>query len=192
MLKEAGSFFAIALVLLVGACVYIESQGGSPFAMHASGQSAQLSASGPSVVGGPSLSTQQVNTILTNAGSPAAGSGQTFYQDSLAYHVDDSVALAFFKHESSYGTRGEAAQSLSIGNLRCIDGYACQDNYAWFPSWQSGIDAWYRLISGPYYVGSGLTTIPQIVHKYAPNADNNDEVAYTNAVESDISSWRSA
>ena len=33
MLKEAGSFFAIALILLVGACVYIESQGGNPFAI---------------------------------------------------------------------------------------------------------------------------------------------------------------
>jgi soluble lytic murein transglycosylase-like protein len=32
MLKEAGSFFAIALILLVGACVYIEAQGGNPFA----------------------------------------------------------------------------------------------------------------------------------------------------------------
>jgi soluble lytic murein transglycosylase-like protein len=32
MLKEAGSFFAIAFLLLVGACVYIESQGGKPFA----------------------------------------------------------------------------------------------------------------------------------------------------------------
>jgi soluble lytic murein transglycosylase-like protein len=31
MFREASSFFAIALVLLVGACVYIESQGGNPF-----------------------------------------------------------------------------------------------------------------------------------------------------------------
>jgi soluble lytic murein transglycosylase-like protein len=38
MFKEASSFFAIALILLVGACVYIESQGGSPFAIHASVQ----------------------------------------------------------------------------------------------------------------------------------------------------------
>ncbi len=34
MFREAGSFFAIALVLLVGACVYIESQGGNPFGNH--------------------------------------------------------------------------------------------------------------------------------------------------------------
>lgn len=155
-------------------------------------QQSQPPDGGTSVVGGPSLSAAQVNAILTNAGSPAAGSGQTFYQDSLTYNVDDAAALAFYKHESTYGTRGEATQSLSIGNLRCIDGYSCVDGYAWFPSWQSGIDEWYRLISGPYYVGSGLTTIPQIIHKYAPNADHNNEAVYTASVEQDISSWRNA
>lgn len=31
MLQEAGKFFAIVFVILVVACVYIESQGGSPF-----------------------------------------------------------------------------------------------------------------------------------------------------------------
>jgi hypothetical protein len=144
------------------------------------------------VIGGPSLSAAQINAILTNAGSPANGTGQIFYQDSITYNVDNAAALAFFKHESTYGTRGEARQSLSIGNLRCIDGYPCIDGYTWFPSWQAGIDAWYRLISGPYYVGQGLTTIPQIIHKYAPNKDHNDEAAYTNAVEDDIAIWRAA
>lgn len=31
MMKEAGTFFAIALLLLVGCVVYVEAQGGSPF-----------------------------------------------------------------------------------------------------------------------------------------------------------------
>ena len=64
-----------------------------------SGQPQALAApSGPSIVGGPSLSAQQIDTILTNAGSPAGGEGQTFYNDSQQYNIDDSVALAFFKH----------------------------------------------------------------------------------------------
>lgn len=192
MLKEAGSFFAIALILLVGACVYIESQGGSPFAIHSSAQSVQQApATGSSVIGSPSLSPQQVNSILTSAGSPANGTGQTFYNDSVQYGIDDAYALAFFKHESTYGLYGAAIATHSIGNINCTAGYNCIGRFRAYGSWQAGIDDWYQLIKN-VYVSQGLSTVEAIIPHYAPNSDGNSESGYISAVESDVQSWRAS
>lgn len=193
MLQEAGKFFAIALILLVGACVYIESQGGSPFAIHASSQSAQQLASGPSVVGGPSLSAQKIDQVLLNADSPAKGTGQALYDLSAQYGIDDAFALAVFKHESGYGKYGEAAYTRSLGNLRPVPGEAFErDGYAAFYTWQDGYAAFYKLIAGPLYKGSGLTTPDQIMARYAPSGDGNDPSGYAADVEQSIASWRTA
>src|SRR5712672_3748284 len=108
----------------------------------------QAHAEGSSIVGGPSLSAQKIDSILSSAGSPAAGTGNAFVLDSAEYNIDDAFALAIFKHESSYGTAGVAKQNLSLGNLRCIEGAACAGGYAAFPTWQAGYSAFYKLISG--------------------------------------------
>jgi Mannosyl-glycoprotein endo-beta-N-acetylglucosaminidase len=154
--------------------------------------SSQSPAAGPSIVGGPSLSASKIDQILINAGSPAAGSGAEFVLDSAQYNIDDSVAMAFFHHESGFGTSGAAVQTHSIGNINCTAGYSCIGRFRSYPSWEAGIDDWYRLISGPAYAGSGLTTLAQIIPKYAPASDNNDESAYIAAVQSDVATWRSA
>lgn len=194
MLKEAGSFFAIAFLILVGACVYIEAQGGNPFASRASVQSAQPApASGTSVVGGPSLSASQINAILHSAGSPADGTGQDLYNLSQQYGIDDAFALAVFKHESGYGKNGEAAITRSLGNLRPVPGEAFErDGYAVFYTWQAGYAAFYKLIAGPLYVGAGLTTPSAIMPRYAPSEDNNNPQEYAFDVEQDMQSWRAS
>ncbi len=152
----------------------------------------QAPASGASIVGGPSLSASKIDTILHNANSPAQGTGSTFVLDSAQYNIDDAVALAFFKHESTYGLYGAAVQTHSIGNINCTSGYSCIGRFRSYPSWEAGIDDWYKLVSGPGYVGSGLVTVPQIIPKYAPNSDNNNETAYIQAVQSDVQSWRAS
>jgi hypothetical protein len=81
-------------------------------------------------------------------------------------------------HESSFGTQGVARFSLSLGNLRCISNFKYLDGYAWFPTWESGFKAWYSLIRTLYVSEWKLTTVSQIIPKYAPAADNNDEAAY--------------
>jgi hypothetical protein len=55
-----------------------------------------------------------------------------------------------------------------------------------FPTWQSGYRAFYKLISGPLYVGAGLATPSQIFIRYAPDGDNNNPVAYASDVEQSI------
>lgn len=156
------------------------------------------SSGGSSVVGSPSLSAQFINQVLSNAVSPAQGTGDTFYSMSQKYGIDDIYALAFFQHESSFGTAGEARSSLSIGNLRCVyAGYEdlgpwCADGYTHWPSWEAGIEAWYRLIRRVYVDSWHCSTVEAIIPHYAPNADNNNEVAYISSVEQSVSTWRAA
>ena len=169
---------------------------GTGWAYLTSGSNVQQSsnqppASGSSVVGSPSLTAQQIDTILSNAGSPAAGTGQDLYNLGAQYNIDPAFAMAVFFNESNFGKAGTAASTRSLGNLRCIPDAACWNGYATFSSWQDGYNAFYKLIAGPIYVGSGLTTPETILPKYAPSGDNNDPSHYTYVVNRCMSLWRS-
>jgi hypothetical protein len=154
-------------------------------------QSISAPAQGSSVVGSPSLSAQQIDRILSNAGSPAVGTGQTFYNDSLTYGIDDAYALAWFHHESGFGTSGSAVQTLSMGNINCTSGYSCIGRFRAYSSWDAGINDWFQLIK-TVYVNQGLSTVESIIPHYAPSSDGNNESGYISAVESDVQSWRTA
>ncbi len=143
-----------------------------------------------SVLGKPTISADFINRVLASYNSPAATKGQALYDLGVKYGIDPAFALAFFMHESSFGTQGEAQVSLSLGNLRCIPNFKCQDGYAWFSSWESGFQAWYELIRNLYVSQWSLTTINQIIPRYAPAADNNDEAVYVASVEHAIATWR--
>lgn len=142
-----------------------------------------------SVLGKPTITVAFINEVLASYGSPAAGQGQALYDLGVQYGIDPAFALAFFMHESSFGTVGEAHSSLSLGNLRCIPNFECRDGYAWFPSWQAGFKAWYALIRNLYVAVWGLTTVPQIIPRYAPPSDNNNDDAYISSVEHAIDTW---
>lgn len=155
------------------------------------GISAPAPATGSSVVGSPSLSAAKIDQILSNAGSPAVGTGQTFYNDSVQYGIDDAYALAFFHHESGFGTNGAATQTLSMGNINCTSGYSCIGRFRAYSSWDAGINDWYRLIK-TVYISQGHTTVESIIPIYAPSSDGNNESGYISAVESDVQNWRTA
>jgi hypothetical protein len=147
-------------------------------------------ATGTSILGSPSLSAQRIDNILCNAGSPACGTGPVFYADSLQYGIDNAYALAFFRHESSFGTNGAATQTLSIGNIVCTAGYSCIGRFRAYSSWADGITDWFKLIKNVYVGQWGATTVESIIPHYAPNSDNNDEAGYIASVENDVQSWR--
>ncbi|MBE3559169.1 MAG: glucosaminidase domain-containing protein [Ktedonobacteraceae bacterium] len=146
-----------------------------------------------SVLGKPSLTVDFMNRVLASYHSPAAGKAQTLYDLGVKYGIDPAYALAFFLHESTFGTAGEARKTLSLGNLRCIPDAQCVDQdrggYAAFPTWEAGFEAWYKLIRNLYVAQWGLVTVDQIIHKYAPNADNNNEQGYINALKHYIDTW---
>jgi hypothetical protein len=147
-----------------------------------------------SILGKPTLSAAFIDRVLSTAHSPAAGTGQDFYQLSLHYGIDDAWPLAFFHHESDYGTTGEARVTYSIGNSRCIATRPCIDQnrggYAQMWNWTDGIVQWYTLLRNLYINTWGRSTVEQIIPKYAPNSDGNDEQGYINALVIDAAGFR--
>ena len=147
-----------------------------------------------SILGKPTLSVAFIDRVLAAAHSPAAGTGQTFYQLSIQYGIDDVWPLAFFHHESDYGTTGEARVTYSIGNSRCITTRPCIDQdrggYAQMLSWSDGIVQWYLLLSNLYIKQWGRSTVESIIPKYAPNSDGNDEQAYISDLVNDAAAYR--
>lgn len=147
-------------------------------------------ASSYSVLGSPTVSAAFINQVLAANHSPAAGKGQALFDYGVQYGVDPVYALAFFMHESSFGTTGIAQYTRSLGNLRCIPIYSCYNGFSSFPTWEAGFEAWYQLIRNVYVDTWHFVTVEQIIPTYAPSSDNNNVGAYINAIESAVDSWR--
>ena len=143
-----------------------------------------------SVLGAPTVSVPLINRVLAFYHSPAAGKGQALFDDGVKYGVDPVFALAFFMHESSFGTTGVAQFTHSLGNLRCISAYSCYNGFSSFPTWEAGFDAWYSLIRVVYVDTWHLSTVEQIIPTYAPASDHNDVAGYISALESAVDTWR--
>ncbi len=146
------------------------------------------------VLGPPTISAAFIDQVLGAYHSPAQGRGQALYADGVESGIDPVYALAFFMHESAFGTTGEARQTLSLGNERCIPDRRCVDQdqggYAQMESWEDGFRHWYRLILHLYVEQWHLITLEQIIPKYAPGSDGNDVAAYIAAIEHVVDTWR--
>jgi len=147
-----------------------------------------------SVLGKPTISVKLINEVLASYHSPTAGMGQSLYDLGVKYGIDPVYPLAFFMHESLFGTTGEARVTLSLGNERCIPDRACIDKdrggYAQMNSWQDGFEQWYKLIRNLYIAQWGLVTVDQIIPRYAPNSDGNNEKEYIASLKHEIDVWR--
>jgi hypothetical protein len=126
-----------------------------------------------SVTGRPTITAATINRILCQNRSPACGSGQSLYSLGLKYGINPAVALAFFNEESTYGRFGVATVTHSLGNIRCTPGNKCISGFRAYRTWVQGYQDWYRLIRNLYINSWHLTTISQIVARYAPSSENN-------------------
>ena len=182
----------LTLLSLVGVCLLVLLL--VPSQAHAQAYTntslVQQSSSSYSVLGSPTVSAEFINRVLAANHSPAAGKGQALFDYGVQYGVDPVYALAFFMHESSFGTTGIAQYTRSLGNLRCIPIYSCYNGFSSFPTWEAGFEAWYQLIRNVYVGTWHLVTVEQIVPTYAPSSDHNNVGAYINAVERAVDSWR--
>lgn len=142
-----------------------------------------------SVIGKPTITADFINRVLAAYHSPAAGKGQALYNLGVQYGIDPAFALAFFMHESTFGTAGMATTTLSLGNLRCIPSVPCNNGYAQFSSWEQGFEAWYKLIRNLYVAQWGLVTVDQIIPTYAPSSDHNNVSAYIASLKHSIDTW---
>jgi hypothetical protein len=145
------------------------------------------------VLGKPTITADFINQVLASYNSPAAGKGQDMYDLGVKYGIDPVFALAFFMHESLFGTTGEARATLSLGNLRCIPTRPCIDQnrggYAQMNSWVDGFEQWYKLIRNLYIAQWGLVTVDKIIPTYAPNSDHNNETEYIASLKHEIDTW---
>lgn len=146
-----------------------------------------------SVLGKATITADFINQVLASYNSPAAGLGKAMYDLGVKYGIDPVYALAFFMHESLFGTTGEARVTLSLGNLRCIPSRPCIDQnrggYAQMYNWVDGFEQWYKLIRNLYVAQWGLVTVDQIIPRYAPNSDGNDEAGYIAALKHEVDAW---
>ncbi|MGD9679846.1 MAG: nitrous oxide reductase family maturation protein NosD [Candidatus Obscuribacterales bacterium] len=150
--------------------------------------------------GTPTISAAKIDEVLREAGSPAAKErirdaatgkeltfGQHLYKLGVEYGIDPAVTLGFFKMESTYGKRGVAHRTHSLGNIRAGSGYRQYGSFA------EGARDWFRLIQdGKHYFRKGRDTVGKIIPKYAPKSDGNDEHGYIDTVESNVRKWSRA
>lgn len=134
-------------------------------------------------------------TVLHNAASPAVNEAVACWSACLASGVDPAVALAFFGHESTYGTSGIARQSKNWGNLRKSPGRrgtvqsTVHGPFVFYPTWTASLMDWRDLLVGPVYAGDGLHTVGQILPRYAPSSDGNAPARYAQAVCDSVNRW---
>lgn len=149
------------------------------------------------VVGKPTVSVQQIEAVLAEYNSPARGYGQEIYDLGVKYNIDPAICLAFFIYESSAGTnpawagrKDDGTYTHNIGNIICTEGWRCYGRFRDYNSWSEGIEDWYKLISELYVGEWKRVTVDDIIPKYAPAADNNDEGAYIQGVKNLVQSWQ--
>lgn len=146
--------------------------------------------------GAPSVTPDQIDQILASYGSPAAGTGSQWYNLGLQYGIDPAFAVAFFIHESSAGTnpawagiKSGGGTTHNVGNIICAGYPTCYGRFRDYPSWEAGIEDWYRLISVEYIKGRGTLTVQEIIPIYAPSFEN-DVQGYINVVTQLVDGWR--
>lgn len=144
----------------------------------------------------PSITAAQIDRILGAYRSPATGTGQLWYELGRKYGIDPAFAVAFFIHESSAGTnpqwagmKPDGSTTHNVGNIICAGYSRCYGRFRDYPSWEAGIEDWYRLIDVEYIQGRGHRTVADIIPVYAP-AFENDVQGYVNVVHRLVDGWR--
>lgn len=151
-----------------------------------------------SVLGPPSISAQQIDRILAEWQSPAAGTGAAWVELGVRYGIDPAYALAFFIHESGAGTapgwagrKPDGGTTHNVGNIICAGYRTCYGRFRDYASWEEGIEDWYRLIAVEYVQWRGVHTVEEIVPIYAPSFENNVP-AYIGTVNRLVAEWRAS
>ncbi len=161
-----------------------------------------VSAAGKTDIRGkPTISAATIDKILSEAGSPASGSGVHFVEYGEQYGIDPAFALAFFRQESNYGKVGIATVTKSIGNV--IYSEVALPDYSYtapgknpgpwsaYNAYENSINGWYHLMTNSkHYFQQGKYTLEEILPVYSPAADGNDPQAYINNVKKSVQEYR--
>lgn len=145
----------------------------------------------------PRISSAQFTRVLERYQSPCAPIGAECYTIIASYGLDPAVALAFFGHESVFGTRGVAVETRNWGNVRTAvkperTSGTHPRHFAIFHSWQDGLRDWCERINERYIDQRGLDTVEQAIPVYAPSSDGNNENGYISHVTKLVADWIAA
>ncbi|NWJ96148.1 MAG: M23 family metallopeptidase [Chloroflexi bacterium] len=145
-------------------------------------------------LGPVSISRATFKQFLQELNSPALPEADRMYQICVEGGCDPALALAFFEHESNGGNQGVAALTKSIGNIRCTEGYSCyttegNGSFRQYATWSEGLRDWVDLLK-VYKDDLKRVTLEDIIPKYAPQADNNDETLYIATVKKRVDDLR--
>lgn len=149
----------------------------------------------------PRITLSLFSTILRTAQSPAQDHND-YYAICINAGLDPAIALAFFHHESTYGTKGVARETKNWGNLRA-GARATTDrrirNFGVYHSWSDSLHDWCDLMRR-YVVGGRIggvlrqpmPTVRAAIPVYAPSSDGNSPTSYANIVVSLVTQWSTA
>jgi hypothetical protein len=133
-----------------------------------------------------SATAEQIDAVLAAAHSPAAGSGKAFVKWGQYYNLDPIYALAFFKHESWFGTHprwvgqmGDGKTTKNIGNIRYFAApdperepqFTGFNGFRAYRTWEDGIQDWFKLLAFDSHY-AGLHTVEAVLPIYAPSFEN--------------------
>jgi hypothetical protein len=142
----------------------------------------------------PSLKPSQIDDILRSYQSPATGTGHVWYRLGMQYDIDPAFALVFFVHESTAGTHAnwvghkpDGTTTHNIGNIICAGYETCYNGFRDYPTWEAGIEDWYRLMADEYIEQRGLHTIADVIPVYAPPRATS---GYIGSLEYMVDAWR--
>jgi cell wall-associated NlpC family hydrolase len=117
----------------------------------------------------------RIDEFLASRGSPMAGYGQAFVDAGRAYDVDPRLLVSISGIETSFGTASGAGTDI-VGH----NAWGWGPHIA-FADWPTAIDTITKGLRDGY-LSQGLTTIDQIVGRYAPASDGNDESGWAATV----------
>jgi hypothetical protein len=142
----------------------------------------------------PRIGPRTFARILQTADSPAAPAAELCYNICVQHGVDPAIALAFFRKESSFGKAGVATQTRSWGNVRqpyipTLSTGFVQGPYASYKDWHTSLLDWCLRIKERYVNEWGLTTVAEILPRYAPPSDGNDTALYVQQIHDWVSDW---
>jgi hypothetical protein len=146
-------------------------------------------------VDGPNtITAEKIDEVLAQFHSPAQGIGKDLIAMGEKYNINAAVALAFFIQESSAGTKGAAVRNNSWGNIKGSGPAGSDGTFRTYHNFTEGAEDWFRLIRNKYLAspnegGFGAQTLSQIISKYAPGSDNNNERGYVATVKGLVSGW---
>jgi len=150
-----------------------------------------------------SATAEEIDAVLAAAHSPAAGTGKAFVKFGQYYNLDPLYALAFFKHESWFGTHpkwvgwmGDGRSTKNIGNIRYFAApdperqpqFTGFNGFRAYRSWEDGIEDWFKILAFDSHY-AGLHTAEAVLPIYAPTSEN-DTGAYVKDVIQFVENWR--